>query len=62
MNSPLLDRAGAAEYLATSERHVQELWATRRIPAIKVGRLVRFHRTDLDKFIESNRQGRPSHD
>jgi excisionase family DNA binding protein len=60
MDSPLMDRAGAATYLATTERHIQDLWNRRQIPAIKVGRLVRFHRQDLDNYIAANRQGKPS--
>jgi excisionase family DNA binding protein len=52
---PLLDYEGAAAYLAVSERHIRELWAKRRLAAVKVGRSVRFSRADLDAFIASNR-------
>lgn len=51
----LLDYKAAAAYLAVSERHVRELWAKRRLAAIKVGRSVRFSREDLDAFIATNR-------
>ena len=50
----LLDKAGAADYLGTTERHVQRLWVERRIPAVKVGRKVRFRIRDLDAWIEAH--------
>ena len=49
----LLDYDTAADYLCTTRRHVRELWARRFLPAVKVGRYVRFTRTDLDPFIEA---------
>lgn len=49
--SGLLDYAGAAEYLATTERHVRQLWNQREIAAVKVGKLVRFQPADLDAYI-----------
>lgn len=58
--SPLMDAQAAAKYLDCSVRLVKDLWNRREIPAIKVGRLVRFHKADLDRYIESQRQGRPS--
>jgi excisionase family DNA binding protein len=51
----LLDYAAAARYLCTTPRHVRELWARRHLAAIKVGRLVRFAREDLDAFINARR-------
>jgi len=50
-----LDLTQAANYLGTSERHVRRLWQERRIAVVKVGRRVRFTRSDLDAFIERNR-------
>lgn len=50
----LLDYEGAAAYLATTPRHVRQLWEQRRLTAIKLGRLVRFRRQDLDALIERN--------
>ncbi len=47
-NAALLDYAGAADYLCTTQRHVRELWAKRYLTAIKVGRRVRFSKSDLD--------------
>ena len=51
----LLDYEFAARYLCTTTRHVRELWARRELAAIKVGRSVRFIKTDLDAFIAANR-------
>lgn len=34
---PLLNIAGAADYLGTTERHVRRLVAERRLPYIKLG-------------------------
>lgn len=56
MDSPLLTKDEAAAYLNTTPRHVQCLWDRRELPATKVGRLVRFHRDDLDSYIEANRR------
>jgi excisionase family DNA binding protein len=42
----------AAEYLNVSERFVRRLVAERRIPYMKVGRLLRFRADDLDQFLE----------
>ncbi len=51
----LLASAEAAHYLSITERHVRLLWTERRLPAIKVGRLLRFDRGDLDSFVERQR-------
>jgi len=51
----LLTMRQAAEQLGTTERHVRKLWATRRLPAIKVGALVRFDPADLDRWIDAHR-------
>ncbi len=51
----LLDYDGAAVYLGDTPRHVERLWAERRIAAVKVGKKVRFRREDLDAYIEANR-------
>lgn len=51
---PLLDQTAAAEYLATTPRQVEELWAKRRLAGVKVGRKVRFRRCDLDEYAERN--------
>jgi hypothetical protein len=52
----LVNVAGAAAILATTPRHVISLQVTGRIPVVHIGRLVRFRRGDLARFIERNRQ------
>lgn len=49
------DWTAAARYLGTSERHVQRLWAERKIAGHKVGRFVRFSQRDLDEYAERHR-------
>jgi len=44
-----------AEYLGTTERHVRELIYKRQIPYIKIGRLVRFDRGELQQWLDANR-------
>lgn len=55
MATQLYDKAGAAEYLGTTVRHIERLWAERKITGCKVGRKVRFSERDLDDFIARNR-------
>jgi excisionase family DNA binding protein len=47
----LLDTAQAAVYLNVDESWVLRKWWRREIPAVKVGRWVRFRRVDLDAYI-----------
>jgi excisionase family DNA binding protein len=49
------DWDSAAEYLGTSPRHVQRLWAERRLSGHKIGRFVRFTQGDLDAYAEAHR-------
>jgi excisionase family DNA binding protein len=51
----LVDIKGAAEYLATSVRHLRGLVTKREIPFHKIGKLIRFDTRDLDAFIEAGR-------
>lgn len=51
--SRFLDVAEAARHLGTSERFVRRLVQERRIRFRKVGRFVRFTRTDLDAFADA---------
>lgn len=53
--SALLDIEGAANYLATSPRHIQRLWSERRIAGVRLGRKIRFLQADLDAFIAAHR-------
>lgn len=55
MARPLLDSAETAEYLNCTERYVRKLVAEKRIPVVRLGRLVRFAAADLDAFIAEHR-------
>lgn len=58
---PLLDIAGVAEYLGTSERHIRRLVSERRIPHVKLGGLVRFNLDTIDAWLVDNER-RPGGD
>jgi len=45
----------AAAYLSASPRFIRRLVAERRVPYVKVGRLVRLTAEDLDDFIAAGR-------
>ncbi len=47
--------AEAARYLGTSERHMRRLYSERRVAFVKVGKYVRFRRSDLDAFVTAAR-------
>lgn len=47
----LLDVPATAEYLRVDPRYVRRIIAERRIPFVRVGRLIRFRRVDLDAYI-----------
>lgn len=51
---PLLDRKSAARYLSVSPGTLAVWDCTKRydLKPIKVGRAVRYRRSDLDKFLE----------
>jgi excisionase family DNA binding protein len=55
MQESLLSVEAAAEYLCTSPRFIRRLVAERRVPYVKVGRLVRLTSGDLDAFIAEGR-------
>ncbi|MGH1492072.1 MAG: helix-turn-helix domain-containing protein [Acidimicrobiales bacterium] len=55
MSETLLDIDGAAERLAISPRFMRKLVAERRIPFLKVGRLVRFDVADLNRWLDGCR-------
>ena len=62
----LLSIGQLAERLGTTPRHVRRLVAERRVPFVKVGRLVRFDPDDIAAWLDgrrvrrlrSDRQGR----
>ena len=51
----LLSVEAAADYLGASPRFIRRLVAERRVPYVKVGRLVRLTHEDLDDFIAARR-------
>ena len=51
----LLDIDGLAERLGVGERFVRRLVEERRIPFLKIGRLVRFEVGDVEAWIASQR-------
>ncbi len=53
-NGGLLSVEETAQYLGIKKSTVYQMSMRRAIPVVKVGRLVRFRKADLDAFIESN--------
>lgn len=49
----LLTVEQAADYLNITDHFVRRLIRERRIPFLKVGRLVRLRRTDIDEYLAS---------
>jgi excisionase family DNA binding protein len=47
-----------AEHLGVTVRHVRRLVAERRVPYLKVGRLVRFDPEDVAGWLEDGRRPR----
>lgn len=52
-NGGLMDVKGASEYLGIKTSTLYQLCMRRKIPVVKIGRLNRFRKTDLDAFIEN---------
>lgn len=57
----LLDSVAAADYLGVSERWVRRAVAERRVPVVKVGRLVRISTGALDALIEAGTRPAADH-
>ena len=58
--SPLVDRPEAAEYLGVKPQTLAA-WSTTKLyplPYVKIGRLVKYRKADLDRFIQSRVVGR----
>jgi len=51
----LLDKPSTAGRLGITERHLDYLVTKRRIPFVRVGRLIRFKPSDLELWLEENR-------
>lgn len=56
ITSPMLNREDAAKYLGISSSTLANWACTRKfnIPYIRLGKAVRYRKSDLDAFIESN--------
>jgi excisionase family DNA binding protein len=54
----LLTAREAAKILTISPRHLWDLTDRGELPAIKIGRSVRYARADIDAFIAKSRTGR----
>ncbi|MBN2180376.1 MAG: helix-turn-helix domain-containing protein [Sedimentisphaerales bacterium] len=51
-NTRLMTSKNAAKYLCISERKLWDMTKTGEIPAVRLGRAVRYDRSDLDDFIQ----------
>jgi len=51
------DDRTAAEYVGCSERHMRNLRSRGALPYVKLGKLVRIARADLDALLAANRRG-----
>ena len=54
----LLTPNDAAARLNTSPRHIRDLIRRQGLPVVRVGRLLRIPASDLEAWIESNREVR----
>ena len=52
----LIDIARLADLLGVGERYVRRMVAERRVPTVKVGRLVRFDLADIRQWLEERRR------
>src|SRR3954465_340028 len=59
LREPLLTPAQAAELLAVRRSWVYDAARTGQLPCVRVGRHVRFLRSDLRRWASSQRAGRP---
>jgi excisionase family DNA binding protein len=53
----LLTIVQLAERLGTTVRHVRRLVAEKRVPYLKVGKLVRFDPDEIKQWLASRREG-----
>ncbi len=64
MHFPLLSRKEAAKYLGVSEQTLAIWKCTKRydLPFVKIGRLIKYRKADLDGFIFKNLDSNSSSD
>jgi excisionase family DNA binding protein len=55
MEKRLIDINEAGEYLRVSKNTIYSWICQRKIPFVKMGRLVRFDLRDIDKWVEKNK-------
>jgi len=55
-NSEYLDIQGLSKYLEIKESTLYSLAAERKIPHFKIGRLVRFKKSDIDLWMDSHKK------
>ena len=54
LTTPLLTVEEAAAYIGISPGTLRNWLSVKRLPYVKIGRLTRVRRMDLDRFIEDN--------
>lgn len=52
---PLIDLPAAADFLATSDRHIRHLISKREITVTRIGNKIRFRISDLNTYAISRR-------
>jgi len=57
-NPQLMTVDDVAEYLRIKASTVYEWAANGKLPGVKVGRLWRFERSEIEKWVRENRQGK----
>lgn len=57
LSEPLLDADDAAALLSVRPSWVYDAVRTGKLPHIKIGRHIRFLRSDLERWVLSKRQG-----
>lgn len=55
-HDPLLTPAEASDYLRVAEGTIRNMASAGEIPKVKVGKLLRFRRSDLNAWIEARAQ------
>jgi excisionase family DNA binding protein len=56
MNSDVMTIKQVADYLQLNVTTVYKLAQTKRIPAVKIGRVWRFHKDRIDKWLADDNQ------
>lgn len=62
LEEPLLTPADAAQLLVVKTSWIYEAVRDGRLPCVRIGRHIRFLRSDLERFVDEQRDGRPRFD